>query len=63
MKRFAFEMTENDNGLLSFKSENDGFNGLELMAALQWKIDDIRQQLRGEVKPDIVERKRVVEVD
>lgn len=58
-KRFVFEVTEID-GMVSFRSEGEGFNTFEALGFMLWKIEDIHQQIRGEVKPDIVERRVIV---
>jgi hypothetical protein len=55
MKRF--EMTIIDTGnQLHFDGINEGFSALELIGLFTWKIDDIKKQMFGEIKPDIVTR-------
>ena len=57
MKKYKLEVTLKEDGKLHFASENDGFNSFEVLAFLVWKSDDIKNQMCGSVKPDVVERK------
>jgi hypothetical protein len=59
IKRFWFEATIED-GMLKFKSEGEGFGIFELLGIWDWKREDILAQIRGDVKPDKVERKAIV---
>lgn len=56
MRKYALEITENEDKVLSFKSENDGFNAFELLGFLTIKKEDILKQVRGEIKPDTITR-------
>lgn len=62
MKRFMFEVV-NDGEKVSFNSENSGFNAMELVGMLTLKIDDIKEQCFGEIKPDVVTRTIIKEQD
>lgn len=41
------------------KRTNDGFNAFELMGILELSKDDIINQIKGNVKPDIIKRKLI----
>ena len=58
MKHYLFEVTETDDKHLHFKGECDGFHSLEVFGFLAYKLEDIRRQIAGDVKPDF--EKRVV---
>lgn len=55
---FIYEREENEDGSANCRmhSENDGFNPLEILGMLEWKRDDVIRQMRGELKPTVVER-------
>jgi len=62
MKYYKLEITCDDDGNnLSIKGEASGFRGFEILGFLDWKREDIIAQIRGAVKPDIVERTVVTE--
>lgn len=61
-KHFILEVTEIDNKLY-FNSEAEGINGFEVLGILEWKKIDVYNQMIGQVKPDIVTRKRIEEID
>jgi len=46
-----------NDGTTELKRTNDGFNSLELMGLLELSKDDIINQIKGNVKPDIIKRK------
>lgn len=56
MKRYFLEIIETDEKRLQFKSECKGFYSFEVYGFLAFKLDDIRKQIAGEVRPDIVKR-------
>ncbi len=60
MKRYTLEAKIED-GRLKVNSENDGFNGLEVLGILQMKVVDVLAQLSGKITPDIIERKVIKE--
>lgn len=56
--RFFLEVTRDEKGKMNFKSENEGFNMIEVYGLLGWKVQDVRDQMMGLVPPpDTVERK------
>lgn len=61
MKKYVLEVTEDEKGGLRFQSLCEGFHGFEVLGFLDWKLEDIRAQLREGVKPDDVERRVVDE--
>ena len=56
MKTYKLEIILDDNHEMTVECQNCGFNGLEILGLLCWKIEDIKKQLSGDVKPDIVKR-------
>ena len=48
--------TNNKTGVTNIECVNDGFPALELLGLLDWKREDIIQQLRGKIVPDTVKR-------
>lgn len=55
-KKYRLAITLGENGKLDVSSSNDGFNAFELLGFLDFKANDIREQIKGNVKPDIIER-------
>ena len=49
-------ITYND-GTTELCRTNDGFNPFELLGVLEISKDDIINQIKGVVKPDVIERK------
>jgi hypothetical protein len=47
------------DGTTELTRTNDGFGALELIGLIEISKDDIINQIRGKVKPDIVNRKFV----
>ena len=45
------------DGTTELSRTNDGFNPLELMGLLELSKDDIINQIKGAVKPDVIKRK------
>lgn len=60
MKHYELVATATDDGNMNIVSHNDGFNAFELLGILDLKADDLRRQLRGELKPDVVFDRKVV---
>lgn len=58
-KEFKFAVKKAKKGYL-FKSENRGFNGLELVGLLSMKLHDLQRQQSGEVKPKVKYDRTVV---
>ena len=46
-----------DDGTTTLNRVNDGFNPFELLGMLEISKDDIIQQIKGQIKPDIIKRK------
>ena len=66
MKKFTFvyEQIETEDGAKHRSSSScDGFNGIELLGILDWKRDDILQQLHAKIVPDEVKRSFIVDDD
>jgi hypothetical protein len=63
MKRFFFEVTQDDDGFLSFNSQGEGFHTFEALGFIEWKREDIMAQIRGEITPDKVVRTSIVPKD
>jgi hypothetical protein len=59
-KEFTMKVTCNGEGL-NISTEACGFSGLELLGLLAWKQQDLIDQMRGTIKPDIVTRTRIAE--
>lgn len=51
MRRFELIVTD-ENGVLNFSSENDGFNALELIAFLEMKKHDVVVQVEAQTNYD-----------
>ena len=51
MKRFVLMITEN-NGVIKFESENDGFDAVELIAYLEMKKHDVVVQTEAQTTYD-----------
>lgn len=59
IRSYTIKFEKNDAGLLSINKKNDGFNPIELLGLLSWAYEDILEQMKGNVKPDIVKREYV----
>lgn len=57
MKKYALEVTEDEQGKLRFDSLCEGFHAFEVLGFLDWKAEDIRTQVREGIRPDEVERR------
>jgi hypothetical protein len=58
---YTIQYTEYSDGSRTLNRTNDGFNALELMGALETAQRDIRQQMLGLIKPDVVKRTVIVD--
>ena len=58
--KYTIEVTT-ENGQTILKRTNDGFNAMELLGLLNMAGREVIDQLRGGIKPDLVER--IVMVD
>jgi hypothetical protein len=54
--KYTLVVERNEDGKLSMRSTNDGFSVFELIGIHAFKMDDIRRQGLGEIKPDIISR-------
>ena len=54
-KKYALTATVED-GKLRIASENSGFNSVELLGLLDWKREDVIEQLKGNILPEEVKR-------
>jgi len=45
----------------SLSKTNAGFNAMELMGLMSWNANDIARQFIGEIEPDVIERRVLVE--
>jgi len=57
LRKWIVEHIIYNDGTTELKRTNDGFNALELMGVLELSKDDIINQIKGNVKPDIIKRK------
>ena len=53
--KYILEVERNEDGATSMRSTNEGFNPLEILGLLAFKMDDHRQMI-GEIKPDVIKR-------
>lgn len=60
-KKFILVVTSTQDEGYRFSSKNEGFNALEVMGILSSKIEDVKDQTKGLVKPRVFERKLVEE--
>lgn len=54
--KYILEVERNEDGATSMRSTNEGFNPLEILGLLAFKMDDTRRQMIGEIKPDVIKR-------
>ena len=59
MRKYELIVTE-EKERLEISSTNEGFCPLELIGLLTLKIDDIKKQMAGEIRPDVMKRTVVV---
>jgi len=53
---YTVELYEHEDGNVSMKRTNDGFNSIELLGVLQLTQLEILQQIQGSIKPSKIER-------
>lgn len=56
-KTYLIEVIEIDGGIMKMSRTNDGFSPFELIGLAEHIKEDVFRQLRGEIKPDIIERR------
>lgn len=57
-KKYTITLTI-DKKVSNLKRVNDGFTHLELLGLLSLTTQEIIEQMKGNIKPDLVERKAV----
>jgi hypothetical protein len=57
LKKYVIEQYEKEDGETYISKKNIGFLSYELLGLLYWNIDDIKEQMKGKIRPDIVKRK------
>ncbi len=60
-KTYNIEIVEYSDGKMSMKRTCYGFNPFELLGLLEFIQDEINEQIKGKIKPDIIERKVIVD--
>lgn len=58
-KKYILTVTQDENGL-DFSATNDGFHAFELIGFLEVKKQDIYLQIKGEIKPEIEFKRKVI---
>ena len=56
-RKWIVEHITYNDGTTAISRTNDGFNAYELMGVLELSKDDIINQIKGNVKPEIIKRK------
>ena len=54
--KYTLEVERKEDGSISMRSTNEGFNPLELLGMLAFKMNETRKQMIGEIKPDVIKR-------
>ncbi len=60
-KEFRLTFTLDEWNKLSCDTVNQGMDAFMVIGLLHWKLEDIYKQLRGEIKPDVINRTVIVE--
>lgn len=61
-KEFTLTFRVEDNKM-AIEGSNVGFTAAELIGLLEWKKQDILNQIAGKIKPDVVKRTVIQEED
>ena len=56
-RKWTIEHITFNDGSTALSRTNDGFNAFELMGLLALSKDDIINQMKGNVKPEVIKRK------
>lgn len=56
-RKWIVELITYDDQSTELKRTCEGFNAFELMGVLELSKDDIINQIKGNIKPDIIKRK------
>ena len=59
-KEFSITFTV-ENNKLAIEGKNMGFAPYELVGLLEWKKQDILDQIKGKIVPDVVKRTAIVD--
>lgn len=59
MKKVFVMVATCEDEKLSIRRTNKGFNSFELMGLIENSLLDIRDQIQGKVKPDIITRRYI----
>lgn len=59
-KTFTVTLNHYDDGSHSMIRRNDGFEALELLGVADFIALEVREQIIGRIKPDVVKREAVV---
>jgi len=59
MKKVFVMVATCEDKKLSIRRTNKGFNSFELMGLIENSLLDIRDQIQGKVKPDIITRRYI----
>lgn len=62
-KKYEVTITQDENSHLLFNRANTGFNGLELLGLLEVLREDIMKQMKGEKRPEIEHKAKVIVVE
>jgi len=57
MKRCYIMVVTETDGHLNIHRTNRGFNSFELMGLIENSLLDVRDQIQGKIKPDVITRK------
>lgn len=58
---YSVEIVEYSDGSCAMNRTNDGFNTIELIGILELTQSDIRKQMMGVIKPDVIKRTAIVD--
>lgn len=58
---YEFRLERREDGTSHLTRTNKGFNAFELLGLMELTQADVIEQIRGEVKPDTIERKVIVD--
>jgi len=54
-KQYTLEVISIDDDI-TVKTTNNGFNAIELVGLLRWKLDDVVDQMKGIIDPSKITR-------
>lgn len=59
-KQYIIKVIVDDDNKLNIYRKNDGFNPYEILGFLYHASSEILDQMKGNIKPDIIKRKVVI---